>query len=250
MAPAADIVRSHFDRLSESSLWLERRDSYRLLTKSYSQVLSEISWGITMKPCIACAEDIKDQALLCRFCNTRQDDPSFQSSPEQTISSLNPERSALLIRLVNDYKNAWDRFGPFQIVDERKAGEVDPHLVWTQVEGSEYLAMLGGLPVRESETGWYFIANRPFSDNDEFLITECAYFECETCDGDLEECASCQESGNVCLDIQEIVLRSGVSFDSAEEIWSQRVPGGTIQRIQLPEDFKNYPELIRPDWIN
>lgn len=30
-----------------------------------------------MKACIACAEDIKAQAALCKHCNTRQDDASF-----------------------------------------------------------------------------------------------------------------------------------------------------------------------------
>lgn len=107
---------------------------------------------------------------------------------------------------MNDHKNAWDRFGLFQNVDEVRASEVNPHLLWTQVEASECTATLNGLIETESATGWYFIANRLFSDNDEFLITDCAYFECETCEGDFEECVSCQESGNVCLDIQEIVL--------------------------------------------
>ena len=30
-----------------------------------------------MKPCIACAEDIKPDAKLCKHCGTRQDDPAF-----------------------------------------------------------------------------------------------------------------------------------------------------------------------------
>ena len=39
------------------------------------------------KPCIACAEDIKKDARLCRFCKTAQDDPSIASTPE----TVNPE---------------------------------------------------------------------------------------------------------------------------------------------------------------
>lgn len=32
----------------------------------------------TLKPCIACAEEIKQDAVLCRFCQTRQDNAEFR----------------------------------------------------------------------------------------------------------------------------------------------------------------------------
>jgi hypothetical protein len=41
------------------------------------------------KPCIACSEDIKSSAKLCKHCNTRQDDKSFES-PEQGDEDFDP----------------------------------------------------------------------------------------------------------------------------------------------------------------
>jgi len=58
------------------------------------------------KSCIACAEDIKADAILCKHCKTRQDEPAFQKStpkvPKQDASKPKPPKAKPLDSSTNE----------------------------------------------------------------------------------------------------------------------------------------------------
>lgn len=56
-----------------------------------------------MKECIACAEEIKENAKLCKHCGTRQDDPEYQNSEiDQTVVASETWEDGLA--------NGWENF--------------------------------------------------------------------------------------------------------------------------------------------
>jgi len=171
------------------------------------------------------------------------------SSTAVDSSDLDPEVASLVARLVTDYAAFLGRYGPLESLDEEDVDHVDPALVWSEVEGSEYIALVNGYADHDDCTGWYYQASQPFDGDQLLLFTTVAYLGCEYCEDDPDECTGCQGSGTVALEIEEIVARSKTDIGSAAEIWSQRVPGGTLDRIQLPIDYEQWPDLPRPPWL-
>lgn len=144
------------------------------------------------------------------------------SSGNETEHAIEPKIGSLLVRLVSDLDKLINQYGPFRVLDATEAQEVDEGLVWTQVEGSEYVGIKQGY--FENDSDMYYLAAHACSD-DHGVITTDAFFECEFCDDNDEDCPECEGSRLIFIDIEAIVLEKKIDFESPEAIWSQRSPG-------------------------
>ena len=144
------------------------------------------------------------------------------SSGNESKDSIDPEIASLLVRLVSDWDKINNDFGPFRIWDESGAAEMDEALIWTEVYGSSYTGIQQGY--FENETEVYYLAAQPSSD-DLGAITTDAFFECEFCVDNDEDCPECGGTGLILIDIKAIVRDKKVDLNSAEAIWSQRSHG-------------------------
>lgn len=190
-----------------------------------------------MKECIACSEDIKESAKLCKHCGTRQDNPEFlpqateaQSQPEVAQDSI--PHADLLIRLVEDYLNYDTTCGPFVEVDEDLARATDPELVWSLGDSSHsYYWVLG---FHENPAEGYIKATSPVQEGIPELITNRVYFDCQECSEDETgeenpDCSICAGAGSQFIDIDtvvDLVKQGSIDSSSAAEIWNQRRRGG------------------------
>lgn len=209
-----------------------------------------------MKECIACAEEIKGNAKLCKHCGTSQDDSRFLTNSLTESSNARALPVGLVERL-DRYALLLAEFGPFEWIGhpddiQDEILSVDGNLLWTEREPSDTV-ITNGVFHTDDVVGVYR-SHRPWVlDEGAIIVASVLSFECDACHGDGDEgCIDCAGSGLIVLDLDEIASRRTIDPNDASAIWSQRVPGGHFGEICVPDDYDSTAHsrtLPRPSWL-
>lgn len=163
-----------------------------------------------------------------------------------------------LVQTLAKRKSIEDLYGPLEQVSEAEVetGKINPAFIWT-VRSAELDSFMsnGIIPCGDLLEMYYRAAKPCLEPVDTVFAVDVLGFDCEACDDldDPNDCLSCQGSLSIFIDIQEVISRNSIDFSDGNEIWSQRVPGGTFGEVCVPADYENSTHsrsLPRPPWVN
>ena len=163
-----------------------------------------------------------------------------------------------LVEVTAKRKSIEDKYGPLEFImpgDIDEARNLNPAMVWTlRCPESDSFITNGCFDTDDLE-GFYKASKPCLEPLGTMFAFDCLAFECMDCEDEDEaaSCLSCQGAQAVYLDLQEVIKRREVDLNSADDIWSQRVPGGTFGEVCVPSDYLNTDHsrsLPRPPWIN
>lgn len=163
-----------------------------------------------------------------------------------------------LVQVLAKRKQIEDLYGPLEPIseDEAESGSVNPAFLWTVRSANLDSFLSNGLIPSGDLLEMYYKSEKPCLEPvDSVSGIDVLGFDCEACEDleDPDECLSCQGSYNIFIDIQEVIQRATIDFTSGEQIWSQRVPGGTFGEVCVPADYENSDHsrsLPRPPWLS
>jgi hypothetical protein len=163
-----------------------------------------------------------------------------------------------LVSVLAQRKKIEDLYGPLEQISEEEveSGSVNQAFIWTVRSAELDSFMSNGLIACGDLLEMYYRSAQPcLEPADTVTAVDVIGLDCDACDDleDPEDCLSCQGSLSIFIDIQEIIKRDSIDFSSGEQIWGQRVPGGTFGEVCVPADYENSAHsrsLPKPPWLS